>query len=144
MRCLPSSRRSSAKTSDAPLRVSASSARGVWLREALGRRDATHELRERLARRIDARVVNKRALESLAKAGAFDCLNPNRAQVLDAVESILSMANRAASAAEAGQNDLFGGASSAPDDLVLPRRDAWLPMDRLAQGHTPDLFGGAG
>jgi len=85
------------------------------------------------ARRIDARVVNKRALESLAKAGAFDGLNPNRAQVLDAVESILSMANRAASAAQAGQNDLFGGAASASDDLVLPRRDAWLPMDKLAQ-----------
>jgi DNA polymerase-3 subunit alpha len=85
------------------------------------------------ARRIDGRVVNKRALESLAKAGAFDCLNPNRAQVLDAVESILSMANRAASAAVAGQNDLFGGMASASDDLVLPRRDAWLPMDRLAQ-----------
>jgi DNA polymerase III subunit alpha len=85
------------------------------------------------ARRIDGRVVNKRALESLAKAGAFDCLNSNRAQVLDAVESILSMANRAASAVEAGQNDLFGGATSASDDLVLPRRDAWLPMDRLAQ-----------
>jgi DNA polymerase III subunit alpha len=45
-------------------------------------------------KRIDARIVNKRALESMAKAGAFDCLNPNRAQVLDAVESILSMANR--------------------------------------------------
>ncbi|MCA3562505.1 MAG: DNA polymerase III subunit alpha [Aestuariivirga sp.] len=85
------------------------------------------------AGRIDARLVNKRALESLARAGAFDCLNPNRAAVLDAVESILSMANRAASAAQAGQNDLFGGAASSPDDLVLPRRDAWLPMERLAQ-----------
>ena len=85
------------------------------------------------ARRIDARIVNKRALESLAKAGAFDCLNPNRAQVFDAIESILSMANRAASAAQAGQNDLFGGMSSTSDDLVLPRRAAWLPMDRLAQ-----------
>ena len=85
------------------------------------------------AKRIDGRVVNKRALESLAKAGAFDCLNPNRAAALDAVESILSMANRAASAAQAGQNDLFGGMSSTSDDLVLPRRDAWLPMDRLAQ-----------
>ncbi len=85
------------------------------------------------AKRIDARVVNKRALESLAKAGAFDCLIPNRAQVLDAVESILSMASRAASAAQAGQNDLFGGMASGGDDLVLPRRDAWLPMDRLAQ-----------
>ncbi len=85
------------------------------------------------ARRVDGRSVNKRALESLAKAGAFDSLNPNRAQVLDGVESILSMANRTTSEAEAGQNDLFGGMQSASDELVLPRRDAWLPMDKLAQ-----------
>ena len=85
------------------------------------------------ARRIDARMLNKRALESMAKAGAFDGLNPNRAQVLDAVESILSMANRTSSAAEAGQNDLFGGLQGVSDELVLPRRDAWLPMDKLAQ-----------
>ena len=85
------------------------------------------------ARRIDARMLNKRALESMAKAGAFDALNPNRSQVLDAVESILSMANRVTSAAAAGQNDLFGGMQSASDELVMPRRDAWLPMDKLAQ-----------
>jgi DNA polymerase III subunit alpha len=85
------------------------------------------------ARRIDARMLNKRALESMVKAGAFDGLNPNRAQVLDAVESILSMANRTSSAAEAGQNDLFGGLQGVSDELVLPRRDAWLPMDKLAQ-----------
>ncbi len=85
------------------------------------------------ARRIDARMLNKRALESMAKAGAFDSLNPNRAQILEAVESILAMANRVSSATAAGQNDLFGGAQSSSDELVLPRRDAWLPMDRLAQ-----------
>jgi DNA polymerase-3 subunit alpha len=85
------------------------------------------------ARRIDNRMLNKRALESMAKAGAFDALNPNRAQVLDAVESILAMANRAASAAAAGQNDLFGGSKSSSGELVMPRREAWLPMDRLAE-----------
>ncbi len=85
------------------------------------------------AQRIDGRVLNKRALESLAKAGAFDCLNNNRAQVLDAVESILGLANRTASAVEAGQNDLFGGGVSSVSDLVLPRREAWLPMERLGQ-----------
>jgi DNA polymerase-3 subunit alpha len=85
------------------------------------------------ARRIDARMLNKRALESMVKAGAFDSLNPNRAQILDGVESILSMANRTTSATEAGQNDLFGGMQSGGDELVLPRRDAWLPMDKLAQ-----------
>lgn len=69
----------------------------------------------------------------MAKAGAFDSLNPNRAQILDAVESILAMANRTSMAAEAGQNDLFGGMPGVSDELVLPRRDAWLPMDKLAQ-----------
>ena len=85
------------------------------------------------ARRIDGRQLNKRALESMAKAGAFDSLNPNRAQVLDGVESVLAMANRTTSAAEAGQNDLFGGMQSGGDELVLPRRDAWLAMDKLSQ-----------
>ncbi|MBI2719947.1 MAG: DNA polymerase III subunit alpha [Rhizobiales bacterium] len=85
------------------------------------------------ARRLDPKSLNKRALESLAKAGAFDGLNPNRAQVLDAVELIISVANRTTSEAAAGQNDLFGGTQSSSDELVLPRRDAWLPMERLAE-----------
>ena len=85
------------------------------------------------ARRADPRSINKRALESLIKAGAFDALNPNRAQVLDGVESVLAMANRTSSEVAAGQNDLFGALKGSSDELVLPRRDAWLPMDKLAQ-----------
>ncbi len=85
------------------------------------------------ARRVDGRMVNKRALESMAKAGAFDCLNANRAQVLDGVESILAMASRTSSEAEAGQEDLFGAATGGGNDLVLPGREAWPPMERLAQ-----------
>ena len=85
------------------------------------------------ARRVDPKALNKRALESLAKAGAFDCLNPNRAQMLDAVDSIISLANRVSGEQAAGQNDLFGGAQGSSDALLLPRRDAWLTMDRLAQ-----------
>ena len=56
-----------------------------------------------------AHVLNKRALESLVKAGAFDVLHPNRAQVFDGVEAILAMANRTSAETAAGQNDLFGG-----------------------------------
>jgi DNA polymerase-3 subunit alpha len=85
------------------------------------------------ARRIDPRAVNKRAMESMAKAGAFDGLNPNRAQVLSGVEIILGLANRTAAEAAAGQNDLFGGAGSEGQDLPLPLVEPWLPMDRLAQ-----------
>ncbi len=85
------------------------------------------------ARRVHGSHLNKRALESIAKGGGFDCLNPNRAQVLAGVETILAFANRTASEKEAGQNDLFGGAEAAAEEVVLPYRDAWLPMERLAQ-----------
>ena len=85
------------------------------------------------ARRVDARMLNKRALESLAKAGAFDGLNPNRAQVLAGVEAILGMASRTSAEAAAGQNDLFGGAATAPEDVALAYLEPWQPIERLAQ-----------
>ncbi|MEP6826666.1 MAG: DNA polymerase III subunit alpha, partial [Aestuariivirga sp.] len=91
------------------------------------------------SKRVDAKALNRRALESLGKAGAFDALNPNRAQVVDGIDSIIGIANRTATEAAAGQNDMFGGLPSASDDIILPRRDAWLPMERL--GHEFDAVG---
>ena len=85
------------------------------------------------ARRVDPRALNKRAMESMTKAGAFDSLNPNRAQVFDGIDSIVGIANRTASEEAAGQNDMFGALQSPSDDIVMPRRDAWLPMEKLAQ-----------
>jgi DNA polymerase-3 subunit alpha len=85
------------------------------------------------ARRLDARFVNKRALESMAKAGAFDELNPNRAQVLGGVEAILSMANRTSAEREVGQSDMFGGGEAGANDLPLAICEPWLPMDQLSQ-----------
>ena len=84
------------------------------------------------ARRINPRIVNKRALENLARAGAFDEFNPDRARVLAGVEMILAMANRTHSERECGQNDLFGGAA-ASEDVNLPNVEHWLPMQRLAE-----------
>ena len=84
------------------------------------------------AGRVDGKALNRRALESLTKAGAFDHFNPNRAQILDGIDSIIGIANRTASEAAAGQNDMFGGIQTASDDLVFPARDAWLPMEKLA------------
>ncbi len=52
------------------------------------------------ARRINPRIINKRAFENLAKAGAFDCLNPHRAQVLASVDLILGTANASANERE--------------------------------------------
>jgi len=86
------------------------------------------------AKRLDTKVLNKRSLESLVKAGALDCINPHRAQVFHAIDGIISLSNRAASEQAAGQNDLFGGgAAKGAEELILPARDGWLPMERLAQ-----------
>lgn len=85
------------------------------------------------ARRMDSRELNRRALESLVKAGAFDLLSANRAQVFDGIDAILAMASRTSAETEAGQNDLFGAVAGAAEDVALPARDAWLPMERLSQ-----------
>ncbi len=91
------------------------------------------------SKRVDVKALNRRALESLGKAGAFDGLNPNRAQVVEGIDSIIGIANRTASESAAGQNDMFGSLASASDDIVLPRLDAWLPMERL--GHEFEAVG---
>jgi len=85
------------------------------------------------ARRMDSRELNRRALESLAKAGAFDMLCANRAQVLDGIDAILAMASRTSAESEAGQSDLFGAVAGPAEDVALPAREPWLPMDRLAE-----------
>ncbi|HVY20143.1 MAG TPA: DNA polymerase III subunit alpha [Bauldia sp.] len=82
------------------------------------------------AERINPRAVNKRVLESLAAAGAFEDLEPNRARSHAAVESMLSVAQRAHDSATLGQNELFG-ASGARQTLPLPHAEPWLPAERL-------------
>ena len=82
------------------------------------------------ARRANPRAVNKRVLESLVAAGAFEAIEKNRARAFAAVDTMLAMAQRAHEDAAAGQAELFGGAAaSAP--IPLPAVEAWLPAERL-------------
>ncbi|MGO9698810.1 MAG: DNA polymerase III subunit alpha [Xanthobacteraceae bacterium] len=82
------------------------------------------------ARRINPRAINKRVLESLVAAGAFDTSEPNRARAFAAVDAILGTAQRAHEDAAIGQSELFAG-PSAPEQLVLPAVEPWLPAQRL-------------
>ncbi|MGF7163193.1 DNA polymerase-3 subunit alpha [Rhodoligotrophos appendicifer] len=84
-------------------------------------------------RRIDPRVVTKRALENMIRAGALSEFNPNRAQLLAGLDAIMSMADRTAQDAASGQVDLFSGAGHAATDVPLPHIESWLPMEQLAQ-----------
>ncbi|MDY6038306.1 MAG: DNA polymerase III subunit alpha [Eubacterium sp.] len=56
---------------------------------------------------LDIREVNKKAMESLIKAGALDCLNPNRAAHLAVYEEIIESAQQNARKNIAGQISLF-------------------------------------
>jgi DNA polymerase III subunit alpha len=82
------------------------------------------------AHRINPRNVNKRVLESLVAAGAFDTAEKNRARVFAAVDTMLATAQRTHEDAAIGQSELFGGAA-APAPIVLPALEAWLPAERL-------------
>ncbi len=82
------------------------------------------------AARVNPRAINKRVIESLAAAGAFDGLDANRARVFAGAEAILSACQRSHEAATMGQNDMFGGAADAPT-IMLPQIEPWLPAERL-------------
>ncbi|MCC6777052.1 MAG: DNA polymerase III subunit alpha [Hyphomicrobiales bacterium] len=82
------------------------------------------------ASRINPRAINKRVLESLAAAGAFDALEPNRARVFAAVDTMLASAQREYDDAAVGQAELFGG-GAARTPMMLGTVEPWLPAERL-------------
>jgi DNA polymerase III subunit alpha len=81
------------------------------------------------AARINPRTVNKRVLESLAAAGAFDEFERDRARSVAAVDAMLAAAQRAHDAATLGQSELFGPTAREP--LAIPAAESWLPAERL-------------
>ncbi|MCX7684795.1 MAG: DNA polymerase III subunit alpha [Acetobacteraceae bacterium] len=84
------------------------------------------------AARVDPKLLNKMQVENLARAGAFDCLEPNRARVFHGAETILRRAQAAAEERASSQIGLFGGASG-PEPLRLPDIPDWPDLERLAQ-----------
>ncbi|MGD8810142.1 MAG: DNA polymerase III subunit alpha, partial [Gammaproteobacteria bacterium] len=84
------------------------------------------------ANRLDGRVMNKRQVENLARAGAFDALNPNRQQVFLAVETLIRFSSAAQSDRESNQVNLFGDAM-ATSQMQLPDVDDWPTQERLQQ-----------
>jgi DNA polymerase-3 subunit alpha len=85
--------------------------------------------------RVDLRVMNKRVIESLIKAGALDSLGA-RAQLTAAVDKAIERAQKAQRDAEQGQSGLFGLFDDSPahgrDPDALPQVADWEESDRLA------------
>ncbi len=82
-----------------------------------------------LAQRLDARNFNRGQFEGLAKAGAFEGLNPNRAQTFASAELLLREASRSSAERQDGQGSLFGlGLKDRPS---LPLVEDWPPAEKL-------------
>jgi DNA polymerase-3 subunit alpha len=94
---------------------------------------------EDFAARIDPRLLNRRQLESLAGAGAFDALKNERAAVFEAAETILAHAASAQEQRETGQAGLFGVNSAEAAPIRLPREASWSLAQRMAAER--DAFG---
>ena len=80
-------------------------------------------------RRVDRRLVNRRAMEALVRAGAFDSLEPNRAMLLASLGNAIEAAEK--SEQFASQTSLFGGAGGAPDAFEMVRAQCWSERERL-------------
>lgn len=90
---------------------------------------------EDFALRIDPKAMNRRQFEHLACAGGFDSLNPNRAQMVAAAETILKFSQNQAQEKESGQVSLFGDASDAKSlgMPALPSVAVWDPLEQLSR-----------
>ncbi|PPC89830.1 MAG: DNA polymerase III subunit alpha, partial [Methylobacter sp.] len=72
-----------------------------------------------LCKRIDLRKFNRRVLEALIRAGAFDEFNVNRAAHMAELPTVLRIAEQHGRMAQTGQNDLFGLAEDTQSNAGL-------------------------
>jgi DNA polymerase-3 subunit alpha len=88
---------------------------------------------EDMFRRLPAGSMNRRALEGLAGAGAFDKIEPNRARVLANADMLLAVADEAERSRNSGQAALFGGDDQAEPALRLVEAEPWPRAEQMAK-----------
>lgn len=89
--------------------------------------------------RVDLHTVNRRGIEALIYAGAFDSIQPNRKQLIDDLDPMLSWASDRAKSKAIGQSSLFDllgssgedGGSSFVDAPHAPKTEDFSPQEKL-------------
>jgi DNA polymerase-3 subunit alpha len=85
------------------------------------------------AHRVDPRLLNKRQLETLSAAGAFDGIDVNRAGIFACAETILATAARVHDQKTSGQGGLFGESEASGTHIKLPLSARWSLAERMEQ-----------
>jgi DNA polymerase-3 subunit alpha len=80
-------------------------------------------------RRVDKRIVNRRVVESLIRAGAFDTVNSHRAGLLASVGIALESAEQAGRAVN--QVSLFGEGDDSMEQTSLINVPPWIEKEKL-------------
>ncbi|MBM5782281.1 MAG: hypothetical protein FJ368_02540 [Pelagibacterales bacterium] len=81
--------------------------------------------------RLDPRSINKKSIEALAKAGAFDDLTKNRRQIAESFDILSSYAAQKQEAALSNQMSLFGGLPESESKPELRKVDNWTKAEKL-------------
>ena len=83
--------------------------------------------------KVDQRLVNKKVLESLILAGAFDSLNENRAQLFEAVDLAINYGNQVDKHTNKNQINLFGDQEELVKVPDLPIIEDWDNQEKLSK-----------
>jgi DNA polymerase-3 subunit alpha len=86
-----------------------------------------------LFERVPQGTMNRRQLEGLICAGAFDGLEPDRALLFANADHLLAVADAAIRERSSGQAGLFGGDAGPAEDLRLQPAPAWSRAERMAK-----------
>jgi len=81
--------------------------------------------------RVDPKQVNRRTFETLARAGAFDSINPNRGMLFKAADVLVAYGQSVAADRASAQVSLFGGDQADAARPRVAKCDAWTPVERL-------------
>lgn len=80
--------------------------------------------------RIDAKQINRRQLEQLIKAGAFDCLDKNRGKLFANIETIVQHISAATELKTSSQSSLFGD-QELQAKVKLAEKPDWPELEKL-------------
>ena len=117
-----------------------------FIREVMSERKSNGRFTsfDEFCRRMYGRDLNRRAVESLIKCGAFDSTGAKRRQLMEVCGSVLDGVSAEGRKNIAGQMDLFGNAGEADEEkyrMILPNVQEYSPIELMTmEKETTGLY----